>query len=407
MSSEKPKSDLLIQSIIKKYSLCDYCISRLFEVNSNIYDYKKIGKKIRLQNKYNHKIKADDCFLCNGISKELDDFQLLIEEELEPYEYQTFVLGFHIDEDILKKEEEIISEINDFKGEYLKNYFQRIIGLNLENKLEKEVEFDNPDIMVICNTKFNTVSLQIKQLFIYGRYKKLKRGIPQTRWFCRSCRGKGCRKCQYTGTLYSTSIEKLISYPILKKCHGTDSSFHGAGREDIDVKMLGNGRPFVVEINNPVKRSISLEKITEEINKKNIDHIEVSNLHFCKKKEIKRLKAAAFNKVYLVEIEAKNGFKRENLLKVALALRGKIIEQYTPTRVAKRRANKIRRRQIYDCNLERIDETRARFKIESESGTYIKELITGDDGKTKPSFSELIGQPCTVITLDVIEIKGE
>ena len=76
MSSEKPKSDLLIQSIIKKYSLCDYCISRLFEVNSNIYDYKKIGKKIRLQNKYNHKIKADDCILCNGISKELDDFQL-------------------------------------------------------------------------------------------------------------------------------------------------------------------------------------------------------------------------------------------------------------------------------------------------------------------------------------------
>ena len=66
--------------------------------------------------------------------------------------------------------------------------------------------------------------------------------------------------------IISTSIEKLISYPIIKKCHGTDSSFHGAGREDIDVKMLGNGRPFVVEINNPVKRSISLEKITEETN---------------------------------------------------------------------------------------------------------------------------------------------
>jgi tRNA pseudouridine synthase 10 len=45
--------------------------------------------------------------------------------------------------------------------------------------------------------------------------------------------------------------------------------------------------------------------------------------------------------------------------------------------------------------------------IEAESGTYIKELISGDGGRTRPSLSELVGVPCNVSKLDVIEIKGE
>lgn len=27
--------------------------------------------------------------------------------------------------------------------------------------------------------------------------------------------------------------------------------FHSGGREDIDVRMLGNGRPFLIELINP------------------------------------------------------------------------------------------------------------------------------------------------------------
>ena len=47
------------------------------------------------------------------------------------------------------------------------------------------------------------------------------------------------------------------------------------------------------------------------------------------------------------------------------------------------------------------------LNVEAESGTYIKELISGDEGRTKPSISEMINNPCKVIELDVLEIKGE
>jgi tRNA pseudouridine synthase 10 len=74
--------------------------------------------------------------------------------------------------------------------------------------------------------------------------------------------------------------------------------------------------------------------------------------------------------------------------------------------VAHRRAHKVRERKVYNCTLELIEGTIARLIIEAESGTYIKELISGDNGKTQPNISEIIGIPCKVTELDVIEIKG-
>ena len=87
----------------------------------------------------------------------------------------------------------------------------REIGKILEKTLKKTVNFENPDIAVLIDTAFDAVSLQICSLFIYGIYKKFERGIPQTKWPCKICRGKGCRSCSYTGKLYNTSVEEFIA----------------------------------------------------------------------------------------------------------------------------------------------------------------------------------------------------
>jgi tRNA pseudouridine synthase 10 len=66
----------------------------------------------------------------------------------------------------------------------------------------------------------------------------------------------------------------------------------------------------------------------------------------------------------------------------------------------------VREKYIYDCIVESIDGAIATLTLETESGTYIKELVSGDNGRTQPNISELIGVPCIVTELDVIEIKG-
>lgn len=43
-----------------------------------------------------------------------------------------------------------------------------------------------------------------------------------------------------------------------------DMYLHASGREDVDVRMLGTGRPFVFELMNP-KRTLSASKIMDSL----------------------------------------------------------------------------------------------------------------------------------------------
>ena len=61
-------------------------------------------------------------------------------------------------------------------------------------------------------------------------------------------------------------LKNLISKPFLEAAEGEETAFHASGREDIDARMLGTGRPFVVEISKPKKRILDLKKIEETIN---------------------------------------------------------------------------------------------------------------------------------------------
>ena len=397
----------LAEKTVSAYHLCDSCLGRLFRQIEKGSTNKQKGTLIRNNLKQSKKTHAKDCWLCEGLTGETDHFVDLISDALKEYEFDTFLIGSKIDEDIVEREKELWDFISSEDFEPIKMEINREVGKILEEKLGKTVDFEKPDITVIVDTAFDVVNLQIRPLFIYGRYKKFERGIPQTKWPCRICRGKGCSSCNYTGKMYETSVEELISKKALKLTKGNDESFHGCGREDIDALMLGSGRPFVLEIKNPKKRTIDLAILTSEINSYTKDRVEISNLRFSDRKEIARIKNAEFQKTYYIIIEGEKPIKKEKLKEVAQILQGKTIKQLTPTRVAHRRANKIRERKIYNCELESVEGSIARLTIETQSGTYIKELVSGDSGRTTPNISEMIGIPCKVKELDVIEIKGE
>ena len=397
----------ITKKFLLKYDLCDFCLGRTFAKVETGLTNKKRGKIIRTNLKKQKKTDIKKCWLCSGLCKEIPHFVDLVINKLRDYEYKTFLVGSKVDEDIIKNELELFNYSKSEYTESIKTELNREIGKILEKKLKKEVDFKNPDIMVILDTSFDVVKLQINSLFIYGRYKKFKRDIPQTKWFCKICKGRGCKKCDYSGKLYEKSVEELISKDFLKATEGNDESFHGCGREDIDARMLGNGRPFILEIKNPKKRSIDLSRLEKDINNSNKEDIQILNLRFSNKNEVIKLKSSIPKKIYRITIRGNRPINNEKLKKAIQSLRGKTIGQFTPSRVAHRRANMVREKYIYNCNVESVDDKTAIITVEAESGTYIKELVSGDNGKTKPNISEMIGIPCNVTELDVIEIKGE
>ncbi|MCD6237566.1 MAG: tRNA pseudouridine(54/55) synthase Pus10 [Thermoplasmata archaeon] len=374
-----------------KYKLCQFCIDRLSIDSERGVD----------------EVSENSCWLCEGLSQEIDELSELVEEKLRDYEFSTFLIGSKIDDEIIEKEEKIVNELNLKDITPLKVWINSEIGKRISEKMKKSVSFDNPDITAVIDTRFNHVELQISSLFIYGRYIKKVRGIPQTKWPCRVCRGKGCRRCNFTGKMYETSVEEIIAEKAIEAARGEDESFHGCGREDVDALMLGNGRPFVLEIKNPRIRSLNLKKLEDIINTHAEGKVEVRELRFSDKNEVRRLKRASFPKVYHAKIVAERELPEEKLKEVVRSLQGKNIKQLTPSRVAHRRAIKIRERKILDIKVIDVAEKNATLEIKAESGTYIKELVSGDEGRTKPSISEMLGIACKVEELDVIAIKGE
>ena len=388
-----------IQEIAKKmasYNLCDPCLGRQFAKVGHGMSNRERGKKIR---EYFGLPFKEECWLCDGLMDEIEKFSEMVIEALDEYEYDTFLIGSKVEEDILRKEAEIGS-LTPY-GESIKQEINREVGKLVEKKTKKEVDFIRPHITAIVNTIYNVIELDVRSIYISGRYKKLKRGIPQTKWYCRKCRGLGCDYCNNTGKMYEESVEEIIAAKVMELTKAKEEYFHGAGREDIDVLMLGNGRPFILEIRMPKKRSIDLSILQKMINDYGKGKVEVSDLNWAEKKDIERLKSAKWDKTYRAIIKME---RKGKINEAVRALRGYTIHQRTPSRVSHRRADKIRKRKIHDIYIEEEKMNEITLVIKAESGTYIKELITGDEGRTVPSLSEIAGCAIEVKQLDVIKI---
>lgn len=205
--------------------------------------------------------------------------------------------------------------------------------------------------------------------------------------------------------MYATSVEELIARPLMEMSEGRDHRFHGMGREDIDARMLGNGRPFVVEILSPRSRTPDLRAATERIHAESAGRVEVVDLKPCPAAEVRRVKEEAHDKSYRVVIRGQ--VPEEKIIDALHLLSGQVLAQRTPVRVAHRRADLTRHRTIRKMEMVEKGEGTLTLEIRAQAGTYVKEFVTGDGGRTVPSLSAALGVPLEVVSLDVMQIHDE
>ena len=344
------------------------------------------------------------CELCDGIFSNREKYSDEVLEKLSKEDYQTFLIGAKIPISYLEKEDTLRAKYSISTGESIKEEFTREVGKIILKRTQKTPDLNLPDVTVIINLEKNKIILEKRSLFIFGRYRKFIRTIPQTKWPCYDCNAKGCEKCNFTGKRYQESIEELIANPIHKFTGGTGSRFHGAGREDIDALMLGNGRPFVLEIKNPDNRKVDLKKLEKTVNRKAKGKVKISNLIFSDKRKVKEIKGLSTKtrKTYRAKILLENQVSDDLIDKISQELKGLVIKQRTPQRVSHRRADLVRDRRVFDISVRRLANLEIEAEITGEGGLYIKELISGDDGRTNPSFTSILGTNTKCIQLDVI-----
>jgi tRNA pseudouridine synthase 10 len=364
---------------------------------NNFYGFKFRNLKVTLQ-------KPEKCKICKNFFREkLEEKSNEIIKKLKGIEFDTFQLGTIPSDEMANEEEKLVDEIGGDFTEPIKTEINREIGKIIEKKTSKTFSSKNPDVTIILDLQNNRIKTEVRSLYIFGKYQKLKRGIPQTKWVCPNCNGKGCIKCKGIGKLYKTSVQEEIEKNFLKAAESKKSKFHGAGREDIDARNL-DWRPFVIELVKPNKRKIDLKKIEKISNKSK--KVKIKNLKIADKDLVNEIKFAKIDKTYEAEVLFTKDIDKKKL-KELKKLNKTVIMQQTPTRVVHRRANIIRKRMLKQISWKLVSKKKIVFKIRGESGLYIKELITGDEGRTKPNISEILGNKVKKISLDVIKIHAK
>ena len=230
-------------------------------------------------------------------------------------------------------------------------------------------------------------------LYLKGNYNKFSREIGQSPWEI-----NGERVCV-------SSVEEEIKFIILKKYEAEDLKFSAGGREDRDVRMLGGGRPFMLEIINPKK---NMEKYIKEIEKEIntcSKFIKINNLEKCNKEYSEFIKKAEVNKmkIYSCFVWVKKNLDENDINKLN-NIKNLDVIQKTPLRVLHRRSLMDRKKIIYELKAEKINEHFMILDVISSAGTYIKEFVHSDLMRTEPSIKSLLGCDVDILQLDVRDL---
>jgi len=344
----------------------------------------------------------DPCPLCGGAFARLPLWVDRCLRAAEGLEWHRFTCGSRWDPERLAREEALWSETGTEWGESVRSAFNRELGKAVEARTGALGGPERPDVVFLADLPVGRVDVTVMPLYVAGRYRKLDRTLPQTRWPCRRCGGRGCDTCGGTGKTYPTSVEELVGAPFVRATGAEGTRFHGMGREDIDARMLGGGRPFVLELVRPRSRSLDLPALAAQLEVEAAGRVEVRELGPASGEDVVRVKEAAPEKSYRVGVLGTvDRAKVNEALRLATA---RAIAQRTPRRVAHRRSDRVRDRRIVAARLVDGAEGRFTLDIRAEAGTYIKEWVEGDEGRTEPSLASLVGTPLKVEYLDVLEI---
>lgn len=114
--------------------------------------------------------------------------------------------------------------------------------------------------------KLDKITFTGPTVFVAGRYNKFSRELSQSPWILNGKR------------MTEGSVQEIIADSIAAhfKVPAASMTFMSSGREDVDVRCLGRGRPFVLEITDAARTVLDPSTAVEmerEVKKSGIIHI--------------------------------------------------------------------------------------------------------------------------------------
>jgi tRNA pseudouridine synthase 10 len=417
--------------VLAEYTLCDSCLGRLFGMAGYGLSNAERGRALKtlfLMEAYDavhgltdektvaclartgfkpaeellKKLRVNEperraCYICSGVMERLSELAAMCMDAGKEFEYRTFQVGCKVPKEMSNREEKLWLTFQLNTPESIKSDITREVGKLIETATGKRYSREDPDVVFVIDVGAWSVSVHSRPIYIYGRYRKLVRGLPQSPWL----------RPPDPRLMYPTSVEELITKPLARLAKASEAKLHAAGREDVDVRTLGNGRPFVVEIRNPKVRSLDLKLARDAVNNEAKGLIEVELVHLVSGKLVPKLKAYAeiARKTYVAIVKLSRSIGEGEIESLEKTFNGAIVIQRTPLRILGRKPDKVRKKVVYSVKAKLLNSNTLELTITCQGGLYVKELIHGDGGRTKPNVAEVLGAEVEVKELDVVWIE--
>ncbi len=420
----------LAMKILEKYPLCDHCLGRQFarlgldlgndergkaiktilamrlhhELKKEVIN-KDVLKRFalhggdpitRLYSKiYEEEIKPYQCYVCGGkLSKRyFEEIAEKIVSLLNEYNAYTFLVGVSLPQEVMLRELEVASMHGLETSESIKNEIKREIGKIVRDKYGFTPDFTYPDIVVIVDYETNELRPVVNPILLEGRYWKRGRNISHTIWIS----SRGVKEYPY-------SLEEFFNDNLKDLFDAERVVLHASGREDVDARMLGTGRPMVIEIKNPRFRYVDLDLVNYVLKS---PLIEAEITSYSSRSRIEYLKGEGSKKMkaYKVLVYCEKQISDDELHRLEEFFKNKAIKQRTPTRILRRKKDYLRIRKVYEVKILKISNHVFEAVIYCDGGLYVKELVHGDNGRTTPSFAEFLEAYTYPLELDVFVVE--
>eukprot|EP00834_Sanchytrium_tribonematis_P004948 NODE_271_length_11194_cov_0.541595.p2 type:complete len:375 gc:universal NODE_271_length_11194_cov_0.541595:968-2092(+) len=338
------------------------------------------------------------------------DLDLCHQLSLIDFKIKDCKIDLSIDRSIKIRDDDIISNLGLKNAIRLRSFALELLNfklsvsesssttlkINISSKRKADhLDNDFSEIYQPCSIKYEILH---DTLYLGARYNKLVRTLSQTPFFI-----KGERKGD-------NSVSEIIGNHFSNLVGSSDYNMISSGREDLNVRCLGRGRPFIIELKNPTRTNFNWDDEQKSFNLKNSGLVQLHYLTDVPKASLTIIKNGEESKCkhYECDLAFSQSLSEDDIIalnRLDLPLK---IQQQTPVRVVHRRANLVREKLIHSFKLDG-----KRLLLKTSAGMYIKEFVHGDLGRTKPSLRDLIKQYCEkelwcdINNLDIVDVDME
>mgnify|MGYP006306530287 CR=1 FL=1 len=175
------------RAVLDQGPICDACLGRPFADRSFGLTNAERGRSLRvavaMADDEPYERPDESCWVCEGLCEAFDDWAERVVAAVDDVDFETYQVGTRAPP-LVEENEAMLRDLAGLDadaGEPFKSEFNREVGKRVGQRTGADVDFTRPDVQITLDLAADDLDVTVNPAFVYGRDRKLERGMPETK----------------------------------------------------------------------------------------------------------------------------------------------------------------------------------------------------------------------------------